>query len=325
MGFDRLSLSWVWGKPQKPTSAQAEPVEARARRWPVALAALALLGATQPAPERPAASKDIAAACGTHDGWSDPAPPAHIFGNTWYVGTCGITVVLVETSAGLVLIDGGPEDAEPLVLANVRALGFDPKQIKWLLSTHEHFDHAGGFAVLEAATGAKLAVGPFAAQALRTGRPYPDDPQAASLTSHPMKPARVDRVIADRGSLTLGDTRFTALATPAHTSGSTSWYWTSCEDKACETMSLADSVNAISADGYRFMDHLDRHTFVIVGIGRIARMPCGILLTPHPDQSNLLQRLSGRAPLINPEACRAYAEAGMERYKKRLEQEDAAK
>ncbi len=290
-----------------------------------ALAALALLGATTPAPERPAASKDIAAACGIHDGWSDPAPPAQIFGNTWYVGTCGITVVLVDTGAGLVLFDGGPQDAAPLVLANIRALGLDPKQVKWILATHEHFDHGGAIAALQKATGAKLAVGPFAAQAYRTGRPFPDDPQAESLKDKPMPPARVDRVISDRSSLSLGGERFTALATPAHTPGSTSWYWTSCEGKICQTISLADSVNAISADGYRFMDHLDRHTNVIVGIGRIARMPCGILLTPHPGQSNLLERLSSRAQLVDPSACRTYADAGMERYKKRLEHEDADK
>ena len=93
----------------------------------IVLAALALLGAqpsSAPA-ERPGASKDIAAACGTRDGWSEPAPPARIHGRSWYVGTCGITVVLVETSAGLVLIDTGPEDAAPHVLANIKALGFD--------------------------------------------------------------------------------------------------------------------------------------------------------------------------------------------------------
>ena len=171
--------------PQTPSSEEDGASEARnllpllfrggCRGVVAVLAALALIGASPaPAPNPAAASPDIAAACGTHDGWSDPAPPAHIHGRTWYVGTCGITVVLVKTNAGLVLIDGGPEDAAPLVLANIRALGFDPKQVKWLLSTHEHFDHAGGFAALQAATGTKLAVGPFAAQALRSGTPLID-------------------------------------------------------------------------------------------------------------------------------------------------------
>ena len=190
-----------------------------------ASAALVLLGAAPAAQPNPAASTNIAAACAGHDGWSDPAPPAHIHGKTWYVGTCGITVVLIETSGGLVLIDAGPEDAAPLVLANIRALGFDPRRVKWLLSTHEHFDHAGGFAALQAATGAKLAVGPFAAQALRSGVAYADDPQAELLKAHAMKPARVDRVLRDGGALVVGGTRFTAHATPTHSPGSTSWTW----------------------------------------------------------------------------------------------------
>lgn len=292
----------------------------------LALATLALLslGAAAPA-GRPGASKDIAAACGARDGWADPAPPAHIFGNTWYVGTCGITVVLVETKAGLVLIDSGPLDAKPHVLASIRALGFDPMRIKWLLTTHEHFDHGGGIAAIQAETGAKLAAGPFAAAALRSGKPYPDDPQAARLEKYPMAPARVDRTIKDRTAFQFGGTDFYALGTPTHTSGSTSWYWRDCEGKVCQTIALADSVNAISSDGYRFLDHGDRRIGVEVGLQRIAEMPCGILLTPHPEQSNLFDRLSGKAALVDPAGCRSYAQAGLERYRKRLAQEREAK
>lgn len=290
-----------------------------------ALAALTLLGAAPPPQPNPAASKDIAAACAGHDGWSDPAPPAHIYGNTWYVGTCGITVVLVETSAGLVLIDSGPEDAAPLVLASIRALGFEPRRVKWLLSTHEHFDHAGGFAALQAATGAKLAVGPFAAQALRSGQAFADDPQAEGLKAYPMKPARVDRVLRDGGTLVVGTTRFTAHATPTHSPGSTSWTWTSCERGKCVTLADADSVNTISSDTYRFTDHPARIAAARAGLDVVAALPCDVILTPHPGASNLLERLSGKAPLLDPAACRAYAQAGRERLAKRLASEAAPK
>lgn len=291
----------------------------------LALAALALLslGATKPV-NRPGASNDIAGACGTRDGWADPAPPAHVYGNTWYVGTCGITVVLVETKAGLVLIDSGPLDAKPHVLASIRALGFDPKRIKWLLTTHEHFDHGGGIAAIQVETGAKLAAGPFAAEALRSGKPYPDDPQAAGLEKYPMAPARVDRTIKDRTALQFGGTEFTALATPTHTSGSTSWYWKSCEGKDCQTIAYLDSSNAISSDGYLFLDHPDRQTGVVAGLNRMATIPCGILLSPHPGQSNLLSRLSGKAPLIDTKACAAYAASGKDRFLKRLASEATA-
>ena len=192
----------------------------------LALSALALLllgAAPAPLADRPGASKDIAKACGTRDGWADPAPPAHIHGQTGYVGTCGITVVLVDTGAGLVLIDTGPQEAVPHVLASIRALGFDPKRIRWILSTHEHFDHVGGLAAMQRETGADIVSGPFIGDALRSGRPFPDDPQAAELAEKPMEPVKVTRTLRDNGSVFTSDPRFTAHATPTHSPGSTSW------------------------------------------------------------------------------------------------------
>lgn len=290
------------------------------------LAALALLGAAPPAaPDRPGATKDIVAACGTRDGWSDPAPPAHIHGRTWYVGTCGITVVLVETSAGLALFDAGPRDAAPQVLANIRALGFDPREVKWIFSTHEHFDHAGAIADIQKATGARLAVGPFAARALRTGASEPDDPQADLLKEHPMKPARVDRVLRDGGSVTLGGTRFTAHATPTHSPGSTSWTWKSCADGRCLNVAYADSISTISSDAYRFTDHPDRVEAARAGLRAIESLPCDLLLTPHPGSSALLERLSGKEPLLAPRACAVYAAEGSNRLAARLAREAAGR
>ena len=187
----------------------------------IAIAGLSLLilGAAPAAPERANASKDIAAACGPDGGmadWVKPAPPAHIHGRSWYVGTCGITAVLVETSAGLVLMDTGMAEAAPHLLANVRALGFDPHQIKWLLMTHEHFDHIGGMAAIQQATGANLVVGPFVARAVRSGKADAEDPQAAQLEKYPLAPARVDRVLRSGATLTVGGTRFTIHANPTH-------------------------------------------------------------------------------------------------------------
>jgi metallo-beta-lactamase class B len=290
---------------------------------------LALSAAAQSATQSPAAttgaSPDIAGACGTRDGWSEPAPPAKIHGRSWYVGTCGITVVLVETAAGLVLIDTAPEDAAPHILANIRALGFDPRQIKWLLMTHEHFDHVGGMAVIQQATGARLAVSPGAESAMRTGKAVPEDPQAGWLFKYPMKPARVDRVLRPGGSLVVGGTRFTMHANPTHSPGSASWTWRSCEKGQCLTIAYADSVNAISADDYHFTAHPDRVEAARAGLRTIEALPCDLLLTPHPESSGLLDRLSGKAPLTYPRACVAYAAGGSDRLAKRLEREKAGK
>lgn len=292
-------------------------------RLALAGAALLTLGAAAPA-ERPAgASKDIAGACAGRDGWSDPAPPAHIHGRSWYVGTCGITAVLVETSAGLVLIDTGPEDAVPHVLANIRALGFDPRQIKWLLMTHEHFDHVGGMAAIQRATGAKLVTGTDAAAVMRSGTAHPTDPQAALLAKYPMAPARVDRTLRHGGALTVGGTRFTIHANPTHSPGSTSWTWRSCEGTQCVTVAYADSTNTISSDDYHFTAHPDRVEGARAGLRVIEALPCDVLLTPHPGGSALLERLSGKAPLAQPRACIAYAAGGSDRLAQRLAKEAA--
>ncbi len=292
-------------------------------RTAVAALALLTLGTVEPA-MRPAASVDIAAACGTRDGWSDPAPPAYIHGKTWYVGTCGITVVLIETKAGLVLIDTGPEDAAPHVLANIKALGFNPRQIKWLLMTHEHFDHVGGMAAIQKATGAKLLVSPGAATAMRTGKAVPEDPQAALLAKYPMAPARVDRVLPG-GSLNVGGTRFTMHTNPTHSPGSTSWTWQSCEGSKCLTIAYADSISTISSDDYHFTQHPERVEAARAGLRVIEALPCDLLLTPHPGGSDLLGRLSGKEPLTTPRACIAYAAGGSDRLSKRLAKEAATK
>ena len=293
-------------------------------RLALAGAALLTLGAAAPA-NPPGASKDIAGACAGRDSWSDPAPPAHIHGRSWYVGTCGITVVLVETAAGLVLIDTGPEDAAPHVLANIRALGFDPRQVKWLLMTHEHFDHVGGMAASQRATGARLAVGEHAAAVMRSGTADPADPQAALLAKVPLAPARVDRTLRDGAGLTVGGTRFTLHANPTHSPGSTSWTWQSCNGARCLTLAYADSTNTISADDYRFTAHPERVEAARAGLRVIEALPCDVLLTPHPGSSALLERLSGQAPLTQPRACIAYAAGGSDRLAKRLEKEAASR
>lgn len=294
----------------------------------VALVSLALLGVAPPANTSvrlAAASKDIAAACGERDGWSDPAPPAHVHGRTWYVGTCGITVLLIETSAGLVLIDTGPADAAPHVLANVRALGFDPRQIKWVLMTHEHFDHVGGMAHVLKETGARLLTGKGAATVMRTGQPASDDPQHSWLAKEPMEPVKVSRVLGHRGKLRVGDTQFTVHANPTHSPGSTSWTWRSCQDRTCLDLAYADSNSTISTDDYHFSNHPERVEAAREGLRVIEALPCDLLLTPHPGQSAVLERLSGKQPLVEPRACVAYSARGSMRLADRLAKEAEAK
>lgn len=287
------------------------------------VASLAAPALAQPLLPRPGTTRNIAAACTGKDGWADPAPPTRLHGNTYYVGTCGITSLLVETQAGLVLLDGGVPEAAALVLENIRKLGFSPRLVRWILVSHEHWDHAGALAAIQRATGARVIAGPFQSAALTSGKHSPEDPQADLLAKNPMLPVQVSVTMQDRGRHTVGGVSFTAYATPAHSPGSTSWTWQSCEGAVCRTIAYADSASTISADGYRFIDHPKRIGEVRTGLAAIGSLPCDIIVTPHPSASDLFPRMSGAKPLAQFAACRTYAEAAGKRFDARLAAEKA--
>lgn len=259
------------------------------------------------------------ATCAGRDGWADPAPPARIFGNTYYVGTCGISVVLVTSSSGHILIDSGPAEAVPSVLANIRALGFRPEDVKYLIGSHEHLDHMGGFAALKGATGARLLLRAPARRVIESGKVDDDDPQAGSLRG--TVPVAVDGVVADGQVIALGGRRLRAVVTPGHTTGGTSWTWRDCEGQVCRTIAYVDSLTAIAANGYRFSAHPARVALFRATFARVAKLDCDILVTPHPGASSLFQRLGGVGPLVERTACRRLADSARARFGAQLESE----
>jgi len=182
--------------------------------------------------------------------------------------------------------------------------------VRYIVNSHEHFDHAGGIARLQEDTHAVVLVRAPAAAALRRGHGDRSDPQFASAQAFA---AVADvRVIEDGAKVSLGATALTAHATPGHTPGSTTWTWTSCEQSRCLDLVYADSLSAISDDVYHYTDE-GAHPGVLAAfrhsIAAIADLPCDVLVTPHPDASDLWLRLGANAtaPLVDRGACRRYA------------------
>ena len=249
----------------------------------------------------------FAARCKEFDDWNKPAPPVRIHANTYLVGTCGIAAILITGTDGHILIDAGTEAGADLIASNIRKLGFNPRDVRYLLHSHEHLDHVGGMARLQQLTGAQVIASAPAAPVLNSGRAGAGDPQAGM---HPPFPAaRVDRVIADGGTVRLGNLLLTAIATPGHTPGALSWHWGSCDGGVCNRLVYADSLTAISGAQYKFRDHPEDVAAFREGLKKLAATECDILLTPHPSASNMIGRMSGKAPLVNGNACRDYAAA----------------
>jgi metallo-beta-lactamase class B len=265
----------------------------------------------------------FASKCKDWDDYDKPAPPVRLHGNTYLVGTCGISSILIVGSDGDILIDSGTEAGADLVAANIRKLGFNPTEVRILLNSHEHFDHVGGMARLEQLTGAQLYASAGAAEVLKSGRPDAGDPQAAIL--QPFPPARVDRIVHDGEEVRLGNLMVKAIATPGHTQGALTWQWVSCDGGVCRRMVYADSLTAVSSPGYRFTDHPAAIATFRASIAKVGALDCDILLTPHPSASKMIERLALGQPLLDTNACRAYAAQLTKQLDERLAKERTTK
>ena len=251
-----------------------------------------------------------------------------MFGNTYFVGPAGLGSVLVTSDAGHVLLDGALPQSAPLIDANIRALGFRTEDVRVIVNSHAHFDHAGGIAALQRASGATVAASPAGARALERGGPVPEDPQFVGGTGFP-KVKKV-RVVADGETLRVGEVAVTAHFTPGHTPGSTAWTWRSCEGVRCLDVVYADSLNAVSAPDFRFSGDATHPSIVETfrrSIATVEALPCDILLAVHPSFADLDRRLAARAqgaasdPFIDAGACRVYAANARQALERRLEQE----
>jgi metallo-beta-lactamase class B len=114
--------------------------------------------------------------CDGKYGWEDPAPPVHIHGDTYYVGTCGISSLLIVSPAGHILIDGGTEKNARFIAANIERLGYRLGDIRYILNSHEHYDHTGGIRELQRLTGAKIIALAASKPMLEAGHSFPNDP-----------------------------------------------------------------------------------------------------------------------------------------------------
>jgi metallo-beta-lactamase class B len=142
--------------------------------------------------------------------WNQPFEPFRVIGNVYYVGATGVSAFLMVTPEGSLLLDGGLPETAPMIVANIASLGFRVTDVKYLLNSHAHFDHAGGLADLKKLSGATMVASSGDAAALRAGSPD-------------MPPVRIERTLEDGEELRLGDTTLKAHMTPGHTKGCTTW------------------------------------------------------------------------------------------------------
>lgn len=299
----------------------------------VSLSVAACVAPQPPVPRTSAATLEAARAnadngaawaqeCSDWDEWDKRAQPFRVHGNTYHVGTCGISAVLVAGPEGHVLIDSGTRNGARVVLSNIRTLGFQPQNLRGVLTSHEHFDHVGGLWWVHQNTGAPIYTSPDALEVIESGREHPEDPQFGMHDPmHPVPRAVVSAITPGR-PVEIAGLNFTPIATPGHTPGALTWQWESCEASDCRSIVYADSLSAISADGYRFTDHPDYVQAFREGLARLAALDCDILLTPHPSASGMRDKLLA-SDWQSGMSCAAYAADRLAVLEERLAREAA--
>ncbi len=286
----------------------------------VLLALAAVTGSAQ--------AHDAPVNCDNCANWNKPVKPFNVYGNTWYVGVEGLSSVLVTGKQGHILLDGALPQSAPLIEANIKALGFRMEDVKLIVNSHAHWDHAGGIAALQRASGAVVAASPSGALVLQSGTNGADDPQyKAEPVVRVAKVAKV-KLVHEGQILKVGNIAVTAHMTPGHTPGGTTWSWTSCEGQRCLAVVYADSLNPYASGDFSFTGKgktPDISASFAASIAKVAALKCDIMVPVHPDATGVMEKAAARTPDSNPfidaNGCRAYAAVASERLSKRLARE----
>jgi len=264
---------------------------------------------------------DAAVECDNCESWNEPIDPFRIHGNTWFVGTDGLSSILIETDDGLILIDGGLTQSAALIDANIRSLGFSTTDIKAILVSHVHYDHVGGIAALQRLSGANVFTSNEGSGPLSRGALAENDPQYIADSERGSFPAVRGVVsIGDRELVTVGSVDVRAVYTPGHTPGGMTWTWQSCAMNTCYDIVYADSMSAVSARGFEY-GASGAAEDVIASAGVIGELDCDIFLSPHPFFFGMHDKLEKRDegnPFVNNVGCLIYADSALGWLEQRL-------
>lgn len=230
--------------------------------------------------------------------WEVAIEPFRVAPHVYYVGNTWVGAYLINTTEGLILIDATMHSQVYLVFEGIRKLGFDPKDIKLLLLSHAHYDHCGGVRPVIEHTGAKLYMGKEDELFLK------ERPDLIYTEGYPFGSFEADKYYDDNTPITLGDMTIHTLHTPGHTPGTTSFFF---EDKDEE-----GNVYHCGMHGGIGLNTLDDQYFeqsglpvslrddYLKGLLKIRDMKIDIALGSHPNQTDMLVKVSKISDTFNP-------------------------
>ncbi len=258
--------------------------------------------------------------------WNQPVEPFRIIGNVYYVGANEIASYLITSPQGHILLDGGFAETAPQIRANVEKLGFKMSDVKYLLNTQAHSDHAGGFAELKRLTHAKLLVAKADAGLVERGG-HDDFAFGNSMT---FPAAKVDGFVQDGETIRVGDAQMTAHITPGHTKGCTTWTTQAIEGGRSYDVTFLCST---TAPGYKLVNNAAYPTIVSdfrSSFAKLRKIHTDVFLASHGSFFHLEQKRkeigAGKAnPFIAPDEYQQFLAASERDFEKQLREQQANK
>lgn len=259
--------------------------------------------------------------------WTKSVTPYRVVGNVYYVGTEGLSAYLISGSKGHVVLDGGmPEGGAGIIEANIRKLGFKVSDVKVLINTHAHIDHAGGLAQLKADTKARLYASAGDRWSLQNGVHFGDNENGA--TTYPK--VKVDHVIRDGKAVKLGEIALMPILTPGHTSGCTTWSLPVVERDRTLTAVFYCST---SVAGNRLVGNVAYPKIVAdyrASFARLKTLPADVFLPNHPQFGDLADKrrkvaLGGPNPFVDPGEMRRFVESSERDFNAELAKQQAGR
>ena len=260
--------------------------------------------------------------------WTEPAPPFHIAGNLYYVGSKGLASYLITTPRGHILINSDLEASVPLLKDSIAKLGFKITDVKVLLISHAHWDHDAGSAAIKKLTGASYMVMDADVAVVESGGKA--DFQYSSKPEWLYPATKVDRVLHDGDEVKLGGATLVAHLTPGHTKGCTTWTMKLTERGKVFDVVIIGSPNV--NPGYKLVGN-ELYPEIAQDYQRMFRvlraLPCDFFLGAHGsyfgmDDKYPRMKAGTPSPFIDPDGYKKFVTQKELEFRNELEKQTAA-
>ncbi|MGK0296726.1 MAG: metallo-beta-lactamase class B [Gammaproteobacteria bacterium] len=210
-----------------------------------------------------------------HSDRTEKVEPFNIIDNIYYVGeTVQEASYLITGSEGHIIIDTGYDVTVPIIIENIKKLGFDIEDVKLIIGTHAHSDHVEGHTRMKEMTGATILASAPDVATIESGG-------GTDFRDGDWRPAKVDRVVADGEVIRLGDIAMTANYTPGHTRGCMSFSMNAVEEGQNYNVLLLGGVRVAARPVFGHPKYPKMASDFASTFEKLQKMPVDIFLGGH--------------------------------------------